>query len=112
MAAIASATAGCRQRGMHIPCGGGAGRCLCPRPPDGEIGARMRPVLREGCMTKTTNDRDPSGAAAEAAPESVSRRGFLSGGAAGVGAVALAGAAAAETNGQIKWDYSADVVVI
>jgi urocanate reductase len=46
-------------------------------------------------------------------PQSVSRRAFLSRGAAGVGAAALAGAstreaAAAET----KWDMSADVVVI
>src|SRR5262245_8773419 len=47
-----------------------------------------------------------------AAPESVSRRAFLSRGAAGVGAVALSTAAATEARAEIKWDYSADVVVI
>ena len=45
-----------------------------------------------------------------------SRRKFLGQGAAGVGAVAMAGAgareAAAQANGSIRWDYTVDVVVI
>ncbi len=59
-------------------------------------------------MGKNTKDRDAKGAA----PESVSRRTFLSKGAAGVGAVALTGAATTKAQAQIKWDYSADVVII
>jgi succinate dehydrogenase/fumarate reductase flavoprotein subunit len=43
---------------------------------------------------------------------SVSRRAFLSSGAAGVGATALVGASANEAKAQVKWDLSADVVVI
>ena len=43
---------------------------------------------------------------------SVSRRAFLSRGAAGMGAVALAGAPDARAQTPIKWDLSADVVVI
>jgi urocanate reductase len=43
---------------------------------------------------------------------SVSRRAFLSTGAAGVGATALVGASANEAKAQVKWDRSADVVVI
>ena len=46
------------------------------------------------------------------AAEEVSRRSFLTRGAAGVGAVALSTAAATEARAEIKWDYSADVVVI
>jgi len=45
-------------------------------------------------------------------PRSVSRRAFLSRGAAGVGAAALAGTSAREAAAQTKWDMSADVVVI
>jgi len=49
-------------------------------------------------------------------PEQVSRRTFLSKGAAGVGAVALTGVAAQDAGAQgapaIKWDRSADVVII
>jgi succinate dehydrogenase/fumarate reductase flavoprotein subunit len=45
-------------------------------------------------------------------PASVSRRGFLTTGAAGVGAVALSQAAAPEAKAQTRWDRSADVVVI
>jgi succinate dehydrogenase/fumarate reductase flavoprotein subunit len=52
-------------------------------------------------MTKNTND------------PAVSRRAFLSKGAAGVGAVALGGTAAQDAKAEaIKWDYSADVIVI
>src|SRR6202162_5440688 len=46
------------------------------------------------------------------APDSVSRRAFLSKGAAGVGAAALVGASANDARAQVKWDLSADVVVI
>ena len=53
-------------------------------------------------------DRDPVGVAAG----SVSRRGFLSGGAAGVGAVALTAAGTQNAEAQTRWDRSADVVVI
>ena len=48
----------------------------------------------------------------ESAPASLSRRGFLTKGAAGVGAVALTSAAATEATAQTRWDRSADVVVI
>jgi succinate dehydrogenase/fumarate reductase flavoprotein subunit len=43
---------------------------------------------------------------------SVSRRAFLSRGAAGVGAAALVGTSAREAAAEVKWDMSADVVVI
>jgi succinate dehydrogenase/fumarate reductase flavoprotein subunit len=43
---------------------------------------------------------------------SISRRAFLSTGAAGVGAAALVGASANEAKAQVKWELSADVVVI
>src|SRR6266567_4353376 len=64
-------------------------------------------------MGKNATDRDCD----DAAPESVSRRAFLSKGAAGVGAVALAGvgadeAKAQEAKAQVKWDRAADVVII
>jgi urocanate reductase len=59
-------------------------------------------------MGKNVTDRDPR----EGAPESVSRRAFLSKGAAGVGAVALTGVGAQEAKAQVKWDLSADVVII
>jgi succinate dehydrogenase/fumarate reductase flavoprotein subunit len=45
-------------------------------------------------------------------PRSVSRRAFLSRGAAGVGAAALVGNSAREAAAEVKWDMSADVVVI
>ena len=47
--------------------------------------------------------------------QSVDRRSFLTRGAAGIGAAAIAGAteaAAQATNGRIRWDYTVDVVVI
>jgi hypothetical protein len=58
---------------------------------------------------RSTQDRnDKSGA-----PPALSRRSFLSkGAAAGVGAAALTGAAATEAKAEIKWDHTADVVVI
>jgi urocanate reductase len=59
-------------------------------------------------MGKTTTDRDGRGVA----PEQVSRRAFLSKGAAGVGAVALTAGTVSEANAQIRWDRAADVVVI
>jgi urocanate reductase len=59
-------------------------------------------------MGKNATDRGPG----ESAPESVSRRAFLSKGAAGVGAVALTGVGAQEALAQVKWDLSADVVII
>src|SRR6266850_1847732 len=59
-------------------------------------------------MGKNATNRDPG----EGAPESVSRRAFLSKGAAGVGAVALTGVSAQEAKAQVKWDLSADVVII
>ena len=57
------------------------------------------------------------GASGHDAPESVSRRNFLSKGATGLGAVTLTGvgtheAKAQEAKGQLKWDHSADVVII
>jgi urocanate reductase len=61
-------------------------------------------------MAKKSMDREHQ----DGAPESVSRRAFLSKGAVGVGAVALTGVAApdAKAQAQIKWDHSADVVII
>src|SRR6202162_1721057 len=60
-------------------------------------------------MAKSSSNRGPHKGAAEA----VSRRAFLSQGAAGVGAAALVGAAPNEAEAQaVKWDLSADVVVI
>jgi len=56
-----------------------------------------------------TQDRDEE----DAAPEALSRRAFLSkGAAAGVGAAALTGVSATEAGAQIKWDYTADVIII
>ncbi len=60
-------------------------------------------------MGKDSNNRG----ARKGAAESVSRRAFLSKGAAGVGAAALAGVSTDEAQAQsVKWDLSADVVVI
>ena len=62
-------------------------------------------------MRKNPNDRDPR----DGVPESVSRRAFLSKGAAGVGAAALAAVPAEDARAQgaqIRWDLSADVVII
>ena len=42
----------------------------------------------------------------------VSRRTFLTKGAAGVSAAALAGVGANEARAEVKWDLSADVVVV
>jgi urocanate reductase len=62
-------------------------------------------------MDKKSTDRG------ESAPEgranvSVSRRAFLSKGAAGVGGAALVGVSANDAEAQVKWDLSADVVII
>src|SRR4051812_2966553 len=61
-------------------------------------------------MTKKPMDREPH----NGAPESVSRRAFLSKGAAGVSAAALTGVAAQDAKAQtaVKWDLSADLVII
>jgi urocanate reductase len=59
-------------------------------------------------MANSTTDRDRDGAA----PESVSRRTFLSTGAAGALAAAGATDAKAQADPQVKWDRSADVVII
>jgi NADPH-dependent 2,4-dienoyl-CoA reductase/sulfur reductase-like enzyme len=66
-------------------------------------------------LGKNSRDRDPgAGAAAKSATASVSRRAFLSQGAAGAGVAALVatGTTEAAAQSQIKWDLSADVVVI
>jgi urocanate reductase len=64
-------------------------------------------------MDKKSTDRELGGSVPEgSANASVSRRAFLSKGAAGVGAAALAGAGANEAQAQAKWDLSADVVII
>jgi urocanate reductase len=66
-------------------------------------------------LGKNSRDRDPgAGAAAKSATVSVSRRAFLSQGAVGAGAAALVGAGTKEAaaQSQVKWDLSADVVVI
>jgi urocanate reductase len=57
----------------------------------------------------STQDRNDK----NGAPPALSRRSFLSkGAAAGVGAAALTGAAATEAKAEIKWDHTADVVII
>ncbi len=64
-------------------------------------------------MSTNSRDRGPGdGAPENNASASVSRRAFLSKGAAGVGAAALAGANATDAGAQARWDLSADVVVI
>jgi hypothetical protein len=58
---------------------------------------------------RSTQDRNDN----NGAPPALSRRSFLSkGAAAGVGAAALTGATATEAKAEIKWDHTADVVVI
>src|SRR5262245_57145696 len=52
--------------------------------------------------------RDPR----DESPKSVSRRAFLSKGAAGATAVALTGVAAEDAKAQTRWDHTADVVII
>ncbi len=61
-------------------------------------------------MTKKSKDIEPR----DTRPDSVSRRAFLSKGAVGVGAAALAGVSAQDANAQapINWDLTVDVVVI
>src|SRR5438552_210438 len=62
-------------------------------------------------MRKNPGDRDPR----DGVPASVSRRAFLSKGAAGVGSAALAAVPAEDARAQgapIRWDLSADVVII
>src|SRR5882724_5811562 len=61
-------------------------------------------------MSKLTNDRMSD----NGMPADVSRRSFLTKGAAGVGVAAIAGVAAQPANAQadIRWDHTADVVVI
>jgi urocanate reductase len=59
-------------------------------------------------MGKSSTNRGSRNGAAE----SVSRRAFLSKGAAGVGAAALIGVNANDAKAQVKWDLSADVVII
>ena len=59
-------------------------------------------------MARKATDRDRR----DDAPKAVSRRAFLSKGAAGAGAAALVGTGAHEAKAQVKWDRSADVVVI
>jgi urocanate reductase len=64
-------------------------------------------------MDKKSTDRELGESASEgSAKASVSRRAFLSRGAAGVGAAALVGAGADDAQAQAKWDLSADVVII
>src|ERR1700716_2616584 len=61
-------------------------------------------------MSKLTHDRMSS----NSTPVDVSRRSFLTKGAAGVGAAAGASVAAQPANAQtdMRWDHTADVVVI
>ncbi len=62
-------------------------------------------------MRKNPSDRNPR----DGVPESVSRRAFLSKGVAGVGAAALTAVPAEDARAQgapIRWDLSADVVII
>ena len=57
----------------------------------------------------STQDRNDK----NGAPPALSRRSFLSkGAAAGVGAAALTGAATTEVKAEIKWDHTADMVII
>src|SRR5215470_7698930 len=87
---------------------GAASRCcLDPAAHNVKIARRYNRAIREDAMG--TQDRGDKGGAAEA----LSRRSFLSkGAAAGVGAAALTGAAATEARAEIKWDHTADIVII
>jgi urocanate reductase len=61
---------------------------------------------------KSTSSQRGDSAPQGSAHASVSRRAFLSKGAAGVGAAAMVGATADHAEAQAKWDLSADVVII
>jgi succinate dehydrogenase/fumarate reductase flavoprotein subunit len=61
---------------------------------------------------KSSNRERGEGAPQGSANASVSRRAFLSKGAAGVGAAAMVGASANRAEAQVRWDLSADVVII
>jgi hypothetical protein len=72
-------------------------------------------LLREDVQVgKNSGDRslDKDAQEERASQRSVSRRSFLSKGAAGVGATAFAGVGANEAEAEVRWDLSADVVVI
>jgi urocanate reductase len=67
---------------------------------------RTQDRSKQDRSTQDRNDKD-------GAQPALSRRSFLSkGAAAGVGAAALTGAAATEAKAEIKWDHTADVVII
>src|SRR3954469_3538500 len=66
-------------------------------------------------MSKLPSDRtSDNGNSSNSKPADVSRRSFLTKGAAGVGAAAMASVAAPPASAQtdIRWDHTADVVVI
>src|SRR4029450_11449921 len=70
-----------------------------------------RPYGRTPMSTRDQNTQDHNDK--NGAAPALSRRSFLSkGAAAGVGAAALTGATTTEAKAEIKWDYSADVVII
>src|SRR5262249_37286509 len=74
------------------------------RPPTMSRSRADKPAIREDTMG-TQDSSGKNGA--------LSRRSFLSrGAAAGVGAAALTGATATDAKAEIKWDHTADVVII
>jgi urocanate reductase len=78
------------------------------------IGLKKHTVLEEVPVGKNSNDHGTGEKAQgmSAPRQSVSRRAFLSKGAAGVGVAALAGVHSSEAEAETRWDLSADVVVI
>jgi urocanate reductase len=78
------------------------------------IGSRSALFWEDVKVSKDSRDRGLGKDAQQEATHrrSVSRRAFLSKGAAGVGAAAFAGVGANEAEAEARWDLSADVVVI
>src|SRR5258708_36623696 len=83
---------------------------LTARPAKSRIADKRRGCSGGIAVGKNSRDRGLGESALETnAPTSVSRRAFLSKGAAGVGAAALAAATATQADAQARWDVSADV---
>jgi urocanate reductase len=99
------------ERDLHAFC---AGAVLTPLAAKSRIGLRSVLFWEDVQVSKDSRDRSLGKDAQQevAHRRSVSRRAFLSKGAAGVGAAAFVGVAANEAEAQARWDLSADVVVI
>src|SRR5438270_5072627 len=87
-------------------------RCLDPTARKVKDCPRVERNLREGC--DMSSDKPTHRGPREDARAPVSRRAFLSRGAAGVGAAAFGSVATEDAKAQvaIKWDLSADVIIV